>query len=80
MRDFPAFPAWFYGPNGESGVFDGAADVPEGWRDSPAAFAVVAEAAAGEAMAEFVAAVPDAAPAVAEVVKRGPGRPRKDAA
>ena len=62
------FPAWFYGPNGEARIFAASDDVPEGWRDSPAAFV------------EFVAAVPEAAPVVGEIIaKRGPGRPRKDA-
>lgn len=28
-------PAWFYGPNGQKGVFDNEADVPKGWVDHP---------------------------------------------
>lgn len=33
-----SFPAWFYGPNGESQMFQRREDVPEGWADSPARF------------------------------------------
>lgn len=29
------WPAWFYGPDGESRVFDRKDDVPPGWADSP---------------------------------------------
>lgn len=29
------FPAWFYGPDGASGVFDCADNVPQGWADHP---------------------------------------------
>lgn len=29
------FPAWYYGPNGESQVFHRLAHVPEGWADAP---------------------------------------------
>lgn len=29
------FPSWRYGPNGQSGVFESAADVPTGWVDHP---------------------------------------------
>lgn len=29
------WPAWFYGPNGESEIFQHPADVPEGWLDDP---------------------------------------------
>ncbi len=31
------WPAWWYGPQGQAAVFQRADDVPEGWRDSPAA-------------------------------------------
>ncbi len=27
----PIWPAWFYGPNEQSSIFDKAEDVPEGW-------------------------------------------------
>jgi hypothetical protein len=30
------WPAWFYGPNGEAEIFASEADVPDGWRDTPA--------------------------------------------
>ncbi len=29
------WPAWHYGPNGESGVFNNLDEVPEGWADTP---------------------------------------------
>lgn len=29
------FPAYYYGPNGQSQLFQHAAEVPEGWRDHP---------------------------------------------
>jgi hypothetical protein len=29
------FPAWFYGPNGQSQICQSEADVPEGWQDHP---------------------------------------------
>lgn len=29
------WPAWFYGPNGQSDVFESADEVPEGWQDHP---------------------------------------------
>lgn len=29
------WPAWFYGPNGQSDVFDSADEVPAGWQDHP---------------------------------------------
>lgn len=31
-----SWPAWFYGPEGQEGVFHKAEDVPEGWVDHPA--------------------------------------------
>jgi hypothetical protein len=37
--DKSTFPAWFFGPEGESAIFDTAEEVPSGWKDSPAAFA-----------------------------------------
>lgn len=33
---YQAWPAWFYGPNGEAEIFNRPAEVPEGWHDSPA--------------------------------------------
>lgn len=32
----PNWPAWFYGPDGEAGIFERKEDVPKGWADSPA--------------------------------------------
>lgn len=32
---YQAWPAWYFGPNNQSGVFDRAEDVPEGWVDHP---------------------------------------------
>ncbi|MDT8333001.1 hypothetical protein RQ831_18265 [Roseomonas gilardii] len=29
------WPAWFYGPDGEAGIFERQDDVPAGWTDSP---------------------------------------------
>jgi len=29
------FPRWYYGPDGASGIFDSAEDVPEGWVTHP---------------------------------------------
>ena len=56
-------PAWFYGPGGEARIFADGEAMPEGWADSPAAFANDA---------------PELADAPAsDPVKRGPGRPRK---
>ncbi len=31
-----AWPSWRYGPNGKSGVFNHAEEVPDGWVDNPA--------------------------------------------
>lgn len=33
--DHVAWPAWRYGPKGESQVFDSEAEVPAGWQDHP---------------------------------------------
>lgn len=30
-----AWPAWFYGPDGQSAIFNGPLEVPEGWHDNP---------------------------------------------
>lgn len=29
------FPAWFYGPDGQSAIFDSESEVPDGWADHP---------------------------------------------
>jgi hypothetical protein len=29
------WPAWFYGPDGQSAVFESPDEVPEGWEDHP---------------------------------------------
>ena len=62
-QDWPSFR---YGPNGERQVFQSAADVPDGWQDSPN-FVTVARELGAETMADLVE-------------KRRPGRPRKEAA
>jgi hypothetical protein len=33
------FPAWFYGPEGQSAIFETESEVPSGWKDHPSAFA-----------------------------------------
>jgi hypothetical protein len=33
--DFPKWPSWRFGPNGQSAVFESEADVPNGWVDHP---------------------------------------------
>lgn len=35
MSDKQNWPAWFYGPNGQSQVFENEKDVPSGWADHP---------------------------------------------
>ena len=35
MRETESWPAWYYGPNGASDVFDSADQVPAGWHDHP---------------------------------------------
>ena len=62
-QDWPSFR---YGPNGERQVVQSAADVPDGWQDSPN-FVTVARELGAETMADLVE-------------KRRPGRPRKEAA
>ena len=32
---YQAWPAWFYGPNGEAEIFNCAEEVPHGWHDDP---------------------------------------------
>lgn len=39
------FPGFRYGPGGQSGIFQCAADVPEGWTDNPNDFIGQSEAA-----------------------------------
>lgn len=31
----PNWPAWFFGPGGESKIFNKPEDVPKGWADHP---------------------------------------------
>ena len=38
MSESKSWPSWYYGPDGQSGVFQSAAEVPQGWKDSPKAF------------------------------------------
>lgn len=45
-KDGNFWPSWRYGPNGASGVFDSAAEVPKGWADHPGAFETEDEPAA----------------------------------
>lgn len=33
-----SWPAWYFGPGGQSAIFQNAGEVPQGWQDSPAAF------------------------------------------
>lgn len=30
-----SWPAWYYGPNGQSEIFNSEEEVPEGWHDHP---------------------------------------------
>jgi hypothetical protein len=71
-----AWPAFRYGPNGQSAKFTQESDVPPGWADSPKkvgaqtsaqTFVEAAQTFGAETMAD-----------IAE--KRRPGRPRKEAA
>lgn len=39
VPDHTTFPAYFYGPEGQSAIFDSAEEVPSGWADHPSAFA-----------------------------------------
>lgn len=41
--EYVAFPAWFYGPNGEAEIFESEAQVPAGWLDDPNKFAQKSE-------------------------------------
>lgn len=45
-KDGNTWPSWRYGPNGASGVFGSADEVPKGWKDHPGAFAEGATEAA----------------------------------
>lgn len=40
-----SWPAWFYGPKGESAVFESGDDVSSGWKDHPSKHAEKAPAA-----------------------------------
>lgn len=33
--EYQAWPAWWFGPNGQRQIFNSAEEVPEGWVDSP---------------------------------------------
>lgn len=39
------FPTWAYGPNGKSGIFERAEDIPAGWTDHPSKVKAAAPAA-----------------------------------
>lgn len=39
MSDDQTYPAWFYGPDEQSGVFSGPEEVPTGWVDHPSKLA-----------------------------------------
>lgn len=67
-----SWPAFRYGPNGQSAKFASESDVPPGWVDSPKkldapTFVEAAQALGAETMADLAE-------------KRRPGRPRKEAA
>jgi hypothetical protein len=36
---YKAWPAWYFGPNGQKAVFHRIEDVPVGWKDNPSAVA-----------------------------------------
>lgn len=46
-----SYPAWFYGPNGQSQVFNSDVEVPAGWQDHPSKVAdkIVTPAKTGSA-------------------------------
>lgn len=58
---FYSFPTWAYGPEGQSGIFHRAEDVPEGWADDPAK---VASAAPKEPAGPVGVDAPPEAPAI----------------
>lgn len=67
-----SWPAFRYGPNGQSAKFSQESDVPAGWMDSPKklvapTFVEAAQEIGAETMADLAE-------------KRRPGRPRKEAA
>lgn len=66
-----SWPAFRYGPNGQSAKFTQESDVPPGWFDSPKKVELSFVEEAREIGAETVADLPSG---------RRPGRPRKDAA
>jgi hypothetical protein len=35
-QTFPSWPAWYYGPDNQSQIFENEDQVPDGWVDSPA--------------------------------------------
>lgn len=63
------FPAWMYSPDGSSaGIFECAAEVPEGWVDAPC------KAHRANKLAEAVEAINDAAAQIAKMDGDGDGR------
>ena len=54
------WPSWFYGPHGQSAVFAGPLEVPEGWHDTPNKFGED-----GEALEDAETEIPGYAEAVA---------------
>lgn len=66
-----SWPAFRYGPNGQSAKFTQESDVPPGWADSPKKVALSFVESAKEIGAETMADLAE---------KRRPGRPRKEAA
>jgi hypothetical protein len=38
-ENISSWPAWYYGPDGQSAIFESEKEVPSGWKDSPASFA-----------------------------------------
>lgn len=72
-------PQWGYAPDGRAGIFDG--DIPAGWSPVPP-FDLSAEEWTRR-MTDGTGGVPGGVEVPVEEpapVKRGPGRPRKDAA
>lgn len=47
------WPAWYYGPQGQSQIFNSPIEVPEGWHDTPAKFGED-----GEALEDAVTEIP----------------------
>lgn len=64
------FPKWMYGPNGEAGIFANVKDIPEGWKDTPAAFEQSAKDNAVSSKAVGNVVVADSKPGVHEVKQK----------